>query len=72
MTYEIVDGSAVVTGTVMTDELGEFIIHVQTTMLTLTEQTITVSVAKTTGKIQHRFSCNGVPCKSKYAVLVQN
>ncbi len=64
--YELGAGSNLVTGSVKTDEQGEFTLLLQSTQLATVEQPLTVYMAKKTGNITHVFSCDGIPCTSKF------
>ncbi|EGD82345.1 hypothetical protein PTSG_03009 [Salpingoeca rosetta] len=56
--YEIGD----VKGTRTTDADGFFEIHVETNKITRSHATVTLRFFKSTGSIQHTFSCGGMPC----------
>lgn len=52
-------------GTAVTDENGRFEIYVATASFGNTRQTVTISVSKTSGPVEHTFACDGIPCTSR-------
>lgn len=64
-------GGGVLSGTTTTDADGRFYIYINSIALDDTFEELTVTVNKTTSSIEHKYSCDGIPCTSQTKLIRQ-